>query len=94
MVLSAAEVHRLPAKETTFAITTEPWILGLLTGTVLLTVFPKLSCSGRPYLIFLFAARLIIFAEFVFVMRQWVSRRLKGYVPEMYGIGRDLYDFL
>jgi hypothetical protein len=46
------------------------------------------------YLIFLLGARLIVFAEFVFVMRQWISRPLKRYVTEMYGVGRDLYDFL
>jgi hypothetical protein len=60
----------------------------------LLSAFTQTRVVRQLYLIFLLAGLLIVFAEFVFVMRQWISRRLKSYVPEIYGVGRDLYDFL
>jgi hypothetical protein len=49
---------------------------------------------NQLYLIFLVSARFIVIAEFVFVMRQCISCRLKRYVSEMDSVGCDLHDFL
>ena len=48
---------------------------------------PKAELFDQLYLIFLLAARLIVLAEFVFVMRQCIRCRLKRYVTKMYNVG-------
>ena len=94
IVWSAEEGQRLPHKVRRRGLSQGPNAVDCPFTRRRVCIRDQAELFDQLYLIFLFGVRLIVFAEFVFVMRQWNSRPLKRYVTEMYGVGRDLYDLL